>query len=310
MSTFDLNTLATLAALPHLAAPLAAVTTAAALLECLESEGRVQLLQLLKDHGVSKIGERQALANALGKARRQGIAPDATTGAPMPRPRVGLVHGGCSNSWIFRQQLKPLLEALAEEVELVDLQGGLLSEEVRFDERGRQQMLLLHKAFGDDQVLREHAVTCYDESGAFYYDRLMEGIENLEAQLRGLPTPLDALVGFSQGANLSTMLSARSVHRKEGAAPAFRALVLLENDPPAWPKQMPEVFAVALPTAALLVGGQALSPKTDEVGRLYARPEHARHADGHRPLPKDPAARAELVQRICSFIRVNTNTVC
>jgi len=137
-------------------------------------------------------------------------------------------------------------------------------------------------------------------------DRLPEGIENLEAQMRALSTPLAVLVGFSQGANMSTMLSARSAHRKEGAAPAFRALVLLENDPPAWPKQMPEVFATALPTPALLVGGQVDSPKTDAVGRFYASAEHARHADGHRPLPKDPAAREELVQRICSFIRVNT----
>lgn len=174
--SFNLADLAAHAALPHLATPLAAVTTAAALSECLDSEGRVRLLQSLKEHGVDKIGERQALANALGKARREGMHPAAAespaadaAAATSRRPRVGLVHGGCSNPWIFRQQLKPLLEALGGEVELVDLQGGLHSEEVRFDDRGRQQMALLHKVFGDDQVLREHAVTCCDESGRFFY---------------------------------------------------------------------------------------------------------------------------------------------
>ena len=48
---------------------------------------------------------------------------------------------------------------IGDGVELVDLQGSLLSEEVRFDERGLANMALLHKVFGDHQLLREHAVT-------------------------------------------------------------------------------------------------------------------------------------------------------
>ena len=48
---------------------------------------------------------------------------------------------------------------IGDRVELVDLSGSLLSEEVRFDERGLQNMALLHKIFGDHQLLREHAVT-------------------------------------------------------------------------------------------------------------------------------------------------------
>ena len=221
--------------------------------------------------------------------------------------RLGLIHGGCSNSFIFRQQLKHLLPLLGSSVELVDLEGGLLSEEVRFDDRGRQNMALLYKVFGDDQVLREHAVTCYDEAGGFYYERLDEGTAHLEAQLRALPAPIDALLGFSQGANFSTILSARAEHHVGGAPPPFRALVLLENDPPAWPAQMPELFAAPLAVPALLVGGQRDAPKTEAVGRLYAHAEYAYHDEGHRPLPKDPAACMALVERIRDFIAKEAN---
>lgn len=223
--------------------------------------------------------------------------------------RLGLIHGGCSNSFIFRQQIKHLLPLLPKDVELVDLEGGLLSEAVRFDDRGRKNMALLYKVFGSDQVLREHAVTCYDEVGAFFYERLDEGTAHLEAQLRALPSPVDALLGFSQGANFSTILSARAWHQVEGASPPFRALILLENDPPAWPAQMPELFASPLAVPALLVGGQLDSPKTQAVGRLYANAEFAYHNDGHRPLPKDPTACKALVERIRDFLRAHAATV-
>ena len=106
---------------------------------------------------------------------------------------------------IFRRQLKKLVARIGDQLELVDLQGGLLSKEVRFDERGLKNMALLHKIFGAHQVLREHAVTKYDQSqaarypphGTFVYDRLEEGLAELEAQLQRCG-PVDALLGFSQ----------------------------------------------------------------------------------------------------------------
>ncbi len=106
---------------------------------------------------------------------------------------------------IFRRQLKKLLAVIGDRVDLVDLRGGLLSKEVRFDERGVKSMALLHKIFGAHQVLREHAVTKYDEScaaeypphGTFLYDRLEEGLSDLEVQLQQYGS-VDALLGFSQ----------------------------------------------------------------------------------------------------------------
>ena len=118
--------------------------------------------------------------------------------------------------------------------------------------------------------------------------------------------PIDALIGFSQGANIATVLSARACHGCEGAPPPLRALLLLENDPPAWPaRNVPTLLRaeVPLPIPALLVGGSEISPKTDEVGRLFAAPLHARHADGHRPLPKDPDSREAVVNQAVDFLK-------
>ena len=107
-------------------------------------------------------------------------------------------------------------------------------------------------------------------------------------------------------ANFATMVAARAAANVPGSVPALRGLVLLENDPPAWPQRnCPAVFPPAvppLPTPALLVGGALVSPKTDEVGGFFAAAEHARHADGHRPLPKDPKRCAALVEQIIAFL--------
>ena len=53
------------------------------------------------------------------RARVEDGAP-AAAAAPR-RPRVALIHGGCSNPFIFRKQLKHLLAALGETVELVEV---------------------------------------------------------------------------------------------------------------------------------------------------------------------------------------------
>ena len=115
------------------------------------------------------------------------------------RLRIGLIHGGTSNAAIFRKQLAKLLEAAGDEFDLQDLQGSMLSDQVRKDERGLSNMALMRKVFGDQAAnLHEHAITLYDSHGRFYYDRVDEGIANLEAQIRR-HGPIDVLLGFSQG---------------------------------------------------------------------------------------------------------------
>ena len=117
--------------------------------------------------------------------------------SPKRKPRVGLIHGGSSNSYIFRKQLSRLLTSSEGKFEFVDLSGGMPSHEVRKDERGLANMALMHKVFGVEQSLFEHAVTKYDGE-KFYYDRLQEALEHLEKQIHE-HGPIDALVGFSQG---------------------------------------------------------------------------------------------------------------
>mmetsp|Transcript_103947 Transcript_103947/g.324023 ORF Transcript_103947/g.324023 Transcript_103947/m.324023 type:complete len:263 (-) Transcript_103947:329-1117(-) len=221
------------------------------------------------------------------------------------RPRVACIHGGTSNAHIFRAQLRPLLARLGEEVDLVFLEGALLTDEVRFDERGKRNSKTMRAFFGENQVLREHAVTRYGdrgENGPYYYDRLEEGLGNLEAKLAALAEPVDALLGFSQGANFSTMLCARAARGDSGAPPPLRCAVLLENDRPGWPEQRPELFAAPLPVPVLVVAGQTESEAADMVSPLFTLASRASHADGHRPLPKDPKKAAEIVERVRAFL--------
>lgn len=81
------------------------------------------------------------------------------------KPRIACLHGGGGNEFIFRSQLAPLIKRLGDEVELVFLEGKHLSDEVRFDERGKKTIETLRAVFGADQALREHAVTKYGELG-------------------------------------------------------------------------------------------------------------------------------------------------
>ena len=165
----------------------------------------------------------------------------------------------------------------------------------------------MRKVFGQHQILYEHAVTRYADSGAFLYDRIVEGHSHLEATIAALDAPLDGLLGFSQGANFSTIMAARAEAGCDGAPPPFKLLVLLENDQPGWPAQLrPSVFGEPLMTPALVVGGQIQSEAADAVGCLFANPTHLRHGEGHRPLPKQQPARDDLLGMIRSFIVENS----
>lgn len=230
---------------------------------------------------------------------------DPVEAKPLGRkPRIACLHGGGGNEFIFRSQLAPLIKRLGDEVELVFLEGKHLSDEVRFDERGKKTIETLRAVFGADQALREHAVTKYGElgdAGPFYYDRLDEGIEHSEATLRAV-APIDALLGFSQGANFSTMLCSRAEKCLEGAAAPFRCMVLLENDLAGWPEQKPELFAEPLSTPALVVGGHKESKAADRIEEMFVDVETFRHEDGHRPLPRNKKALDEFVDMARDWI--------
>ena len=62
--------------------------------------------------------------------------------------------------------------------------------------------------------------------------------------------------------------------------------------------------AAPVPTPALLVGGSDPSPKTDAVGELFVpeQTSHLRHSDGHRPLPKNEADCARVIEQIEEFL--------
>eukprot|EP00747_Dinoflagellata_sp_TGD_P195036 gnl/TRDRNA2_/TRDRNA2_63143_c0_seq2.p1 gnl/TRDRNA2_/TRDRNA2_63143_c0~~gnl/TRDRNA2_/TRDRNA2_63143_c0_seq2.p1 ORF type:complete len:155 (-),score=39.64 gnl/TRDRNA2_/TRDRNA2_63143_c0_seq2:5-412(-) len=106
------------------------------------------------------------------------------------KPRVAVLHGGSANPDIMRKQLKPFITKLDDDVELLFIEGKLVTKEVRFDDRGKRNMETMEKFFGaKPEDLREHAVTTYGEKGEegpFSYDHLDEAIEHSEAKLKEL----------------------------------------------------------------------------------------------------------------------------
>ena len=64
------------------------------------------------------------------------------------------------------------------------------------------------------------------------YSGLDTACAYVEAEIRLLPGPVDALVGFSQGANLISVISARASLGLAGAMPPLRCVVLLSGSLP------------------------------------------------------------------------------
>ena len=132
-------------------------------------------------------------------------------------------QGGTSNPTIFRKQLKKLLEAAADEFEFCDLCGSMLSDVVRKDERGLANAALMRKVFGDEAAtLHEHAITKYDADGRFFYERVDEGVQALEEQIRS--GPIDVLLGFSQGGKSARMRIVDSARALTAMRASIRAL--------------------------------------------------------------------------------------
>eukprot|EP00667_Euglena_gracilis_P031726 EG_transcript_46650 len=133
----------------------------------------------------------------------------------MGRKRVLCLHGHGCDSRIFRIQLMPVLSACRPDVDFVFLDGP---QEADMTAPG---LLALHRmwtSYGE----------CLQKSGqgatiaaiffthGFIVAVFLMGYEGVEAGLQHVRTflqtdgPFDGLLGFSQGANLATLLTAEA----------------------------------------------------------------------------------------------------
>lgn len=165
----------------------------------------------------------------------------------------------------------------------------------------------MRKVFGDDAVLREYAIATEDSRGWRTYDELDAAIKYLEKKFKGLPGgPPDVVLGFSQGANLATLLLARAELRLPGAPPPYRCGILLSGSKPGWAAQFPDLFAAPLETPLLVASSdtdEIVGTGPDEQAKLFMHVTRAKHlGPGHRPLPADREEVKVLVQQMRDLI--------
>jgi predicted esterase len=173
------------------------------------------------------------------------------------------------------------------------------------------------RRFFKGEELKTYTVSRLGEAHESFYDELPETVAHLDERIARLGPALPYLLGFSQGANLALCLAGRRERRRrqmdaaaEGAAtPCYPGLILLEPNVPGYCSQIPEAFEQPLTTPTLLVSadkGCGAIGAPEAVRALFAQDadvELVRHAEGHKPLPSEPAACESVVARVLATLR-------
>lgn len=159
---------------------------------------------------------------------------------------------------------------------------------------------MVAKVFPDEQYKR------YMERVRVSDDHEYAGIDvavdyvTREVSARG---PFDCMLGFSQGANLVTMVVAQLVHTKQSAL-LPRCCIVMCGTQFGWAqRQLGHLFAEKLRIPSLHVIGDEdpFRTTTEALAELFEQPVLITHASGHRPMP--PGRDAEpLAQTLLSFM--------
>ncbi|KAJ8604884.1 hypothetical protein CTAYLR_010416 [Chrysophaeum taylorii] len=271
-----------------------------------DAEMSSEEVETLEKGTVVRVDSERTLSNGTVRCHiaDRGWVSSKTLKSHDVKPQVCVLHGTAANGKIVRIQLGALLPKLSS-VDLVFVDGPRLASE------GNAQYNMMRSFFGKDQVLREFGTATLDDRGWRTYDGVDRAVDEAEAAVRArFPgAPPRALLGFSQGANFTTMLAARAERRGE----PYACVVLFCGARPGWAKQMPSLlFETPLATPALLVAAKEDTVVGDgpyEMAKLFASPVVLTHAEGHKPLPSaDPEALNALTSEIAAFLRQHTIT--
>ncbi|OLQ07997.1 Rhodanese-like domain-containing protein 6 [Symbiodinium microadriaticum] len=216
-------------------------------------------------------------ADAEPRGRQAGEAwapPPSPRGRPI---RVACLHGTCSNSNVTRMQLQRASKLCGEAVEFIFLDGRMEAEKsnVMWEEMSRT---FKGQVFYDWARFKTGPGTSV--ASRQYHD-LDASLLYLQELLRA-HEPLDGLFGFSQGANMASLLAAQAV---VGQGVNFGFVVHCCPAGPGWIEQRPELFAQKLPMRSLHISGKEDSNPMLPLLSLYEDPASLAHSDGHKVIP-------------------------
>eukprot|EP00928_Gymnodinium_smaydae_P027636 TRINITY_DN21304_c0_g1_i1.p1 TRINITY_DN21304_c0_g1~~TRINITY_DN21304_c0_g1_i1.p1 ORF type:complete len:258 (-),score=37.86 TRINITY_DN21304_c0_g1_i1:260-1033(-) len=236
-----------------------------------------------------------------GVAEECNSTPVARSLSASRRPRVLCLHGTASSSAIFQFQLGVLISESKSDLDLL-FADGTLHCDASCPIVG-SQVQLMRKYFPQGDLL-QWALPSEDANGWRTYEGLNAVVESLEHLLRR-EAPVDAVLGFSQGANFATVVAALATHR---LGIPLRCAVHLCPSLPGWTTQLPDLFREKLPLASLVVKAlkDTIAVGSDEIASLYAEATIVSHCEGHRPLPGQITEARALAHQIRDFILEKT----
>lgn len=240
-----------------------------------------------------------------------------------PKLRLLCLHGGRTSGDIFKYQLRALVAQLGDTAEFVFVDGR-----VRVQSSAPEVM-----AAFPESAFYQHLERVVEDKDAETgrYDGIDAGVHWL-MELDATRGPFDAWIGFSQGANLIflTLLTIKSLPERAAAglpriavflcpsefgwlsqlAPAQRALLPLDlpacygistfcctaHDDPLVRHTNAFLRECLTPASTSATNAPPASADVPPAMRL------ATHAEGHRPLPKEPRACAALAKELADFL--------
>jgi len=219
--------------------------------------------------------------------------------------RVACLHGTSSSCAVLKMQLRALQNLARDSVEFVYIPGNVELTE----EDSKHPSIAQMRAMFPDQPLVSYAkyvkTPPLPEGETLDYQDLGQTVEYLQSKLRE-NTPIDGILGFSQGSNMASMLAGEAV-RGVGVPLAF--VVHLSSSWGCWTERVPNLFTEPLQIPSFHIWGksdplamnQASSP--ERMMELYSTPECALHNDDHRPFPKQKGEAEALATKVIDFMK-------
>ncbi|CAJ1450729.1 unnamed protein product [Effrenium voratum] len=162
---------------------------------------------------------------------------------PLQRPiRVACLHGTCSNGNVTKVQLQRAAKMCGDEVEFIYLDGrmpsdpsNIMYEEMSKNFKGQQFYDWAKWITESDDLETDVKKRKYRD-----LDVRLDSIQDLLRQHE----PLDGVLGFSQGANMASLLAAQAV---AGQGVNFGFVIHCCPAGPGWVNQRPDLFPAKLP---------------------------------------------------------------
>jgi len=230
--------------------------------------------------------------------REAGVFAEAASLAPPSRKiRVLCLHGAVSSPRVMSDQLAILRKRAAEDIEFVFAEGCLVCSE---NDPIVVQQIKIMSQFYSNETFRQWMEPLGVMFGWRRYDGLDLACQTVQDVLKK-EAPIDAVLGFSQGATLAHIVAAQAALGK--GAP-IRCVVHMCDSRPGWVDQMPELFEWKIPVPALIIEAEKdmMAIGSNEIAFSYETPERAKHTNEHRPLPGQLDEAKQLSDLIKAFL--------